>query len=625
MTATRLTSALACLFLLAGCGDDDSPSNPTIGVTVSPGSVNVDVGGSGTTVATISRTGGYNSSVSLTASGMPTGMTIGFNPQGVPIGIVASTVEIAVANTVAPGTYPVTVTVTGINVSDASDEFNVVVLDGAAGGFSLAGNPASVAATVGGAAATATIDIGYTAPFAGPVALTVSGMPSGMTASVSPASTSGNASTLTVQAGSGTATGTYALTVRGTGTGVADRTTVVNVTVSGGGGSFTATVNFCSADAPVWAARQDGSGAWERVLPSSGNTYNFTFTQGRGGIALVDTVGPGTELTVLYATTADFGNIADVLSFGGCAVKTFNGVVAGLGATDIATVSVAYSSAMLLGSVSSIYQLTGVPDGPQDLIAARASMASGSPVTNSVIVRRLMDSTNNATLPLIDFNGAEAEAPATANVTVTGMGGLDTVAIQSVYNGNRGSAFGVVALLQEYMATSGAVPYAAVPVTLLGMGDIQLLQAAGNAAGVPGNIRTSGVYFRSAANQTLALGPVLNTPTITSAATAPYLRLQVQLATQSEYSRQVSAVFDQDALNRNVTMTATGAYFGSPTTWDLTIPDFSGLAGWNNAWGLQDGGATTYGVTATGGVTPFLDTSIGDGSTARSATLQDDL
>jgi hypothetical protein len=621
----RPGAVLAAFLLVGSCGDDDSGTNPAIGVSASPGSINVEVGGSGTATATISRTGGYSQAVSLTSSGAPAGMTIGFNPQSVSAATQASTIEVTVANSVAPGMYTITITASGLNVSDATDEFTVVVITAAAGGFTLSPASASLAATAGGASVGTAITVTRTAPFTGAVGLTVTGMPTGMTATLDPTSVTGTTSTLTVQAGSGTATGTYPLTVRGSASGVADRTTVVNVTVTGSGGTFTATVTFCASDAPVWAARQDGTGNWERVSPLAGTTtYQFSFTQGRGGIALVDTVGAGTDLSVIYGTTADFGNLADVQSFGGCGVKTLNGTVGGLSATDIATVSMAFSTQFLSGATGSAYQLTGVPDGPQDLVAARASVAGGTPVTNSIILRRLVDSSNNANLPLLDFNGTEAVAPALANVTTSNLG-PDTLTIQSVFNGNRGSAFGIVALLDEYVAALGAQQYAAVPVSLLGGGDIQLLQGSGSTAGTPTSSRSAGVYFRSAANRTLAFGPVLTAPTVTKAATTPVARPRVQLPVQAEYGRFLSASYNQGTLNRTVNVSATGAYFGAPSAWDLTMPDLSAVTGWQNAWGLADGTLIEWTVTGTGGVTPFLDTSIADGSTTQSATQEGNL
>lgn len=68
--------------------------------------------------------------------------------------------------------------------------------------------------------------------------LSVSGAPTGVTASLSPASVqSGSSSTLSVQVGAGTTPGTYTLTVTGTGT--TSHSTTYTLTVGGGGGTCT--------------------------------------------------------------------------------------------------------------------------------------------------------------------------------------------------------------------------------------------------------------------------------------------------------------------------------------------------------------------------------------------------
>jgi hypothetical protein len=115
---------------------------------------------------------------------------------------------------------------------------------------------------------------------------------------------------------------------------------------------------------------------------------------------------------------------------------------------------------------------------------------------------------------------------------------------------------------------------------------------------------------------------VLSTPTVTKAATAPYVRPRIQLPVQAQYGRWLDTRFSQDGLNRSVSLDATGAYFGAPATWDVTMPDFTGVTGWNNAWGLQDGTAIDWAATALGGVTPFLDAGITDGSSSVSATQE---
>ncbi|GII58118.1 zinc metalloprotease [Planotetraspora thailandica] len=102
--------------------------------------------------------------------------------------------------------------------------------------FSLSLSPASGSVAPGGAA-TATVGTTTTAGSAQTVGFSASGLPSGASASFSPASvTSGGSSTLTVSTSSSTPAGTYSVTVTGTGsTGSHTATYTLTVTGSGGG------------------------------------------------------------------------------------------------------------------------------------------------------------------------------------------------------------------------------------------------------------------------------------------------------------------------------------------------------------------------------------------------------
>jgi Zn-dependent metalloprotease len=110
--------------------------------------------------------------------------------------------------------------------------------------FSVTLSPASTGVTAGQAATvTAATQTTSGAPQA--VALSVSGLPAGATASFNPATVqSGASSTLTVSTAASTPAGTYTLTVLGHGTG-ADRTATVTLAVTGGGGC---------AGVPAWVA-----------------------------------------------------------------------------------------------------------------------------------------------------------------------------------------------------------------------------------------------------------------------------------------------------------------------------------------------------------------------------------
>ncbi|MEU9034955.1 M28 family peptidase [Streptomyces sp. NPDC048352] len=122
--------------------------------------------------------------------------------------------------------------------------------------FSISTSPAAGSANPGGSV-TSTVNTATVSGSPQTLALSVSGAPAGVTASLSPASVqSGQSATLSVQVAAGTAPGTHTLTVTGTGT--ATHTTTYTLTVGGGGGTCTpsqvvANGGFESGSSP-WSA-----------------------------------------------------------------------------------------------------------------------------------------------------------------------------------------------------------------------------------------------------------------------------------------------------------------------------------------------------------------------------------
>ncbi|MGP3689996.1 M28 family peptidase [Streptomyces sp. IBSNAI002] len=138
---------------------------------------------------------------------------------------------------------------------DTTNNINATVLDRSADGvayalwkqavggetpaqdFSLATSPSAGTAAPGGSTS-ATVNTRTVSGAAQTVALSVSGAPAGVSATLSPASVqSGSPSALSVQVGASTVPGTYTLTVTGSGT--VSHTTTYTLTVSGGGGTCT--------------------------------------------------------------------------------------------------------------------------------------------------------------------------------------------------------------------------------------------------------------------------------------------------------------------------------------------------------------------------------------------------
>ncbi|MFE5494475.1 M28 family peptidase [Streptomyces virginiae] len=99
--------------------------------------------------------------------------------------------------------------------------------------FSVAVSPSAGSAAPGGSTS-ATVNTATVSGAAQTVALSVSGAPNGVTATLNPSSVqSGSSSALSVQVGASTAPGTYTLTVTGSGT--VSHTTTYTLTVTGGG------------------------------------------------------------------------------------------------------------------------------------------------------------------------------------------------------------------------------------------------------------------------------------------------------------------------------------------------------------------------------------------------------
>ncbi len=87
---------------------------PDFTIAAAPTSVSVVQGNSGTSVISTAALNGFNSAISLSATGAPAGVTLGLSPTSIAApGTGTSTLTMTVASTTAVGTYTITVTGTG--------------------------------------------------------------------------------------------------------------------------------------------------------------------------------------------------------------------------------------------------------------------------------------------------------------------------------------------------------------------------------------------------------------------------------------------------------------------------------------------------------------------------------
>jgi subtilase family serine protease len=190
-------------------------------LSASPSSLSVALGTKGTSVITVNPLNGFNSSVSISASGLPGGITAAFNPSST---TASSALTLTASSTAALGIVTVTITGTSGGLSHAT---TISLRVTPPPNFSLSASPNSLS-LARGAKSTSTISVNPQNGFTGGVSLAASGLPRGVTASFNPSST--GTSTLSLSATSTASTGTFSVQVRGT-SGSLTHTTTISLTV----------------------------------------------------------------------------------------------------------------------------------------------------------------------------------------------------------------------------------------------------------------------------------------------------------------------------------------------------------------------------------------------------------
>ncbi|HEY6249950.1 MAG TPA: glycoside hydrolase family 6 protein, partial [Candidatus Angelobacter sp.] len=193
-TSGSLTHSAAIALTVTGTQADFS-------LSANPATLSIAQGAAGSSTITVAPVNGFSGTVALAASGLPAGVTASFSPAST---TGTSTLTLTAASTATAGTATVTVTgssgtlshTTTIALTVASNQRN----------FSLSASPATLSVAQG-ATGSSTITVAPVNGFTGTVALAASGLPAGVTASFSPASTTGT-STLTFTASSTAAAGT---------------------------------------------------------------------------------------------------------------------------------------------------------------------------------------------------------------------------------------------------------------------------------------------------------------------------------------------------------------------------------------------------------------------------------
>jgi hypothetical protein len=260
------------------------PSNPDFSLSASPTSLTVTQGASGNSTITVHDVGGFTGSVSLSASGLPSGVTatFGTNPT-----TSTSVVTFNASSTATTGTATVTITGTSGSLTHTTT-VSLTVNAPAQPDFSLSASPSSLTVKQG-TSGSSTITVTDVGGFTGSVTLSNSALPSGVTASFGTNPTT-STSVLTFTASSTATTGTSTITVTGT-SGTLTHTTTISLTISSAAaqqligdpgfenGTNTAPWTLTAGVINNSSAEPPHSGSWDAWLDGYGTTHTDTATQ----------------------------------------------------------------------------------------------------------------------------------------------------------------------------------------------------------------------------------------------------------------------------------------------------------------------------------------------------------
>jgi uncharacterized membrane protein len=243
-------------------------------ISAAPTSVTVAAGSQGTSTINTTALNGFSNAITLSASGMPAGVGVSFSPNPIAApGTGTSTMTITVGSTTAAGSYPITVTGNGGGIQHNTSVTLTVTNTST---YTISASPSSL--TIGrGNHGTSTITTTAVGSFNSSIGLTISGLPSGTTASFSPSTIPApgtGTSTLTINVGSSTRTGTYTLTVKGNGGGI-QKTTTISLTVTA--------PDFTLSASPTSETIQRGSAATYTVTLGSQGGFTGTVSLSASG------------------------------------------------------------------------------------------------------------------------------------------------------------------------------------------------------------------------------------------------------------------------------------------------------------------------------------------------------
>ncbi len=400
-------------------------ARPEFTITVSPTTLSLPPNTNPTVTLTVTYVGGLTGSVSLSASGLPSGVQANFSPSSLNASGTVTVNFTSQASTPA-GTYSVLLTGTdGTLVNSAT---LAMTIPGAGGSFTLKPSATTLAVTQG-SSGTDTITVTDVGTFTGSVTLAATGLPSGVTAAFGTNPTTGS-SVLTLTASSTATVGAATVTIKGT-SGTLTATTTIALTVNA-----STTPGFTLTPSPASLSVAQGKTGTDTITVTDvgGFTGSVTFTATGlpSGVTASFSPTSSTSSSVLTLTASSTATV-------GTATVTIKGTSGNLTATTTIALTVASSSGSFTlapsASTLSVTQgktatdtitITDVSPFTGSVTLAATGLPSGvtvaygtNPTTSTSVLTFTASSTATTGAATVTIKGTSGSLTATTTITLT--------------------------------------------------------------------------------------------------------------------------------------------------------------------------------------------------------------
>ncbi len=405
-------------------GSQTASTTLTLGVYVPTfalyggGTVSVGQGSSGTSYIDITPQYGFSGSVSLAASGLPSGVSASFSPN--PTTGTSSMLTLTASSSTPTGQY--TVTITGTSGTQIASTILTLMIS--AQSFTISAFPSSLSMNEG-ATSTSTVSISPQYGFSGNIILSASGLPGGVTASFSPNPAS-SSSTLTLTTSSSATPGNATVAITGT-SGSLTASTAIALTVNA--------PEFTLSDAPSQVNLLPGGSEESTILIAPLNGFNGSVSMSVTGLPAGVTASFSPNPASLNSTLT---LTASSNASAGSAAATITGTSGSLTATAPLVVTVRNATAMTstsLALTSSGNSITTVAAGTPVILTAAVSAGSTALTQGQM---SFCDATATSCAGIHLLGSAQLTSAGTAALTfIPGMG---THSYKAVFAGTNTNA-----------------------------------------------------------------------------------------------------------------------------------------------------------------------------------------